>query len=117
MPASPIRKLVPLADDAKARGIHVYHLNIGQPDLPTPQAAIDAIRNIDRSVLEYSPSQGYRSTRAIFLISISPLLTSGISSSKSFLTKPMLLRDTEINAVLLMSFTLLTKTFILSPIA
>ena len=63
MPASPIRKLVPLADDAKARGIHVYHLNIGQPDLPTPQAAIDAIRNIDRQVLEYSPSQGYRSYR------------------------------------------------------
>ena len=63
MPASPIRKLVPLADDAKARGIHVYHLNIGQPDLPTPQAAIDAIRNIDRAVLEYSPSQGYRSYR------------------------------------------------------
>ena len=63
MPASPIRKLVPLADDAKARGIHVYHLNIGQPDLPTPQAAIDAIRNIDRKVLEYSPSQGYRSYR------------------------------------------------------
>ena len=63
MPASPTRKLVPLADDAKARGIHVYHLNIGQPDLPTPQAAIDAIRNIDRKVLEYSPSQGYRSYR------------------------------------------------------
>ena len=63
MPASPIRKLVPLADDAKARGIHVYHLNIGQPDLPTPQAAIDAIRNIDRKVLEYSPSQGYLSYR------------------------------------------------------
>jgi len=63
MPASPIRKLVPLADEAKARGIHVYHLNIGQPDLPTPQAAIDAIRNIDRKVLEYSPSQGYRSYR------------------------------------------------------
>ena len=63
MPASPIRKLVPLADDAKARGIHVYHLNIGQPDLPTPQAAIDAIRNIDRKVLEYSPSQGYKSYR------------------------------------------------------
>ena len=63
MPASPIRKLVPLADEAKARGIHVYHLNIGQPDLPTPQAAIDAIRNIDRKVLEYSPSQGYLSYR------------------------------------------------------
>ena len=64
MPASPIRKLVPLADGAKARGIHVYHLNIGQPDLPTPQAAIDAIRNLDRTVLEYSPSQGYLSYRA-----------------------------------------------------
>ena len=63
MPASPIRKLVPLADAAKARGVHVYHLNIGQPDLPTPQAAIDAIRSIDRKVLEYSPSQGYLSYR------------------------------------------------------
>ena len=63
MPASPIRKLVPLADEAKARGIHVYHLNIGQPDLPTPKAAIDAIRGIDRKVLEYSPSQGYLSYR------------------------------------------------------
>ena len=63
MPASPIRKLVPLADEAKAGGIHVYHLNIGQPDLPTPKAAIDAIRGIDRKVLEYSPSQGYLSYR------------------------------------------------------
>lgn len=49
MPASPIRKLAPLADAAKQRGVHVYHLNIGQPDLPTPQAALDAIRtSIDR---------------------------------------------------------------------
>ena len=63
MPASPIRKLVPLADDAKKRGIHVYHLNIGQPDLPTPKSALDAIRNINREVLEYSPSQGYLSYR------------------------------------------------------
>ena len=63
MPASPIRKLAPLADDAKKRGVHVYHLNIGQPDLPTPKAALDAIRNIDRTVLEYSPSQGYQSYR------------------------------------------------------
>lgn len=63
MPSSPIRKLAPLAEDAKRRGIHVYHLNIGQPDLPTPQAAIDAIRNIDRKILEYSPSAGYRSYR------------------------------------------------------
>ena len=63
MPASPIRKLAPLADDAKKRGVHVYHLNIGQPDLPTPKEALDAIRNIDRTVLEYSPSQGYLSYR------------------------------------------------------
>ena len=63
MPSSPIRKLAPLSDAAKARGIKVYHLNIGQPDLPTPQAAIDAIRNIDRRVLEYSPSAGFRSYR------------------------------------------------------
>ena len=63
MPESPIRKLAPLAEQAKSRGTKVYHLNIGQPDLPTPQVAIDAIRNIDRKVLEYSPSQGYRSYR------------------------------------------------------
>ena len=63
MPASPIRKLTPLADEAKQRGVHIYHLNIGQPDLPTPKAALDAIRNIDRKVLEYSPSQGYQSYR------------------------------------------------------
>ena len=63
MPASPIRKLAPLADAAKQKGIHVYHLNIGQPDLPTPRAALEAIHNIDRKVLEYSPSQGYRSYR------------------------------------------------------
>ena len=43
MPASPIRKLAPLADAAKQRGIHVYHLNIGQPDLPTPRAALDGV--------------------------------------------------------------------------
>ena len=63
MPSSPIRKLAPLAEDAKRRGIKVYHLNIGQPDLPTPQVGIDAIKNIDRKILEYSPSQGYRSYR------------------------------------------------------
>ncbi|WP_042367583.1 pyridoxal phosphate-dependent aminotransferase [Bacteroides neonati] len=63
MPASPIRKLAPLADAAKQRGTHVFHLNIGQPDLPTPQVAIDAIHNIDLKTLEYSPSAGYRSYR------------------------------------------------------
>ncbi|MDE5787407.1 MAG: aminotransferase class I/II-fold pyridoxal phosphate-dependent enzyme, partial [Bacteroidaceae bacterium] len=63
MPESPIRKLAPLAYAAKERGVHVYHLNIGQPDLPTPKSALDAIRNIDRKILEYSPSQGYLSYR------------------------------------------------------
>ena len=63
MPESPIRKLVPLADAAKRRGVKVYHLNIGQPDLETPQQGLDALRNIDRKVLEYSPSDGYRSLR------------------------------------------------------
>ena len=63
MPASPIRKLVPLAEAAKARGTKIYHLNIGQPDLPSPQVALDALRNIDRTILEYSPSDGYRSLR------------------------------------------------------
>ena len=63
MPESPIRKLAPLAAAAKKRGTKVYHLNIGQPDLPTPQAGLDALKHIDRSVLEYSPSQGFRSYR------------------------------------------------------
>ncbi|MFR9651235.1 MAG: pyridoxal phosphate-dependent aminotransferase [Rikenellaceae bacterium] len=63
MPASPIRKLVPLADAAKARGTKVYHLNIGQPDLPTPQEGLDALHTVDRKVLEYSPSDGFLSLR------------------------------------------------------
>lgn len=63
MPSSPIRKLTPLANDAKARGVKVYHLNIGQPDLPTPQKALDALQNVGREVLEYSPSQGFLSLR------------------------------------------------------
>ncbi len=63
MPASPIRKLVPLANKAKERGVKVYQLNIGQPDLPTPQAGLDALKHIDRKVLEYSPSEGLRSLR------------------------------------------------------
>jgi len=63
MPESPIRKLAPLAVEAKRRGIKVYHLNIGQPDLPTPQCGLDALKKIDRTLLEYSPSQGYLSYR------------------------------------------------------
>lgn len=63
MPASPIRRLFPLAEAAKARGVKVYHLNIGQPDLPTPQVGLDALKHIDRKILEYSPSDGIRSLR------------------------------------------------------
>ncbi|MCI9172683.1 pyridoxal phosphate-dependent aminotransferase [uncultured Duncaniella sp.] len=63
MPASPIRRLVPLANAAKARGTKVYHLNIGQPDVPTPPEGLAALKNIDRDVLEYSPSDGLLSLR------------------------------------------------------
>ncbi len=63
MPDSPIRKLGPLADRAKEMGRKVYHLNIGQPDLPTPPEALAAIKSIDRTILEYSPSEGIRSFR------------------------------------------------------
>lgn len=94
MPSSPIRKLAPLAYAAKERGVKVYHLNIGQPDLPTPQVAIDAIKNIDRRVLEYSPSQGYRSYReklvgyyAKFNINLTPddiIITTGGSEAVLF---------------------------------
>lgn len=63
MPASPIRRLVPYAEAAKKKGITVYHLNIGQPDIETPENALEAIRNIDKKVLEYSHSAGYESYR------------------------------------------------------
>ncbi len=63
MPSSPIRKLVPLSDSAKIRGLKVYHLNIGQPDILTPEVALDALKNIDRKILEYSPSEGNKSFR------------------------------------------------------
>ncbi len=63
MPASPIRKLGPLADAAKSRGVKVYHLNICQPDLHSPQVGLDALKKIDRKVLEYSPSGGFLSLR------------------------------------------------------
>lgn len=94
MPSSPIRKLAPLANDAKARGLNVYHLNIGQPDLPTPQVALDSLKTIDRTVLEYSPSPGFLSLREKlaqyyrkFNISLSPdeiIVTSGGSEAVLF---------------------------------
>ena len=94
MPESPIRKLAPLANAAKSKGIKVYHLNIGQPDLPTPQCGLDALKTIDRKVLEYSPSQGYLSYRTKlvdyykkFDIEVTPddiIITSGGSEAVLF---------------------------------
>lgn len=63
MPASPIRKLVPYAEAAKKRGTTVYHLNIGQPDIETPEVALTAIKQMDRKVIEYSHSAGFESYR------------------------------------------------------
>ena len=63
MPASPIRKLVPYSEEAKKKGRKVFHLNIGQPDIPTPEVALNAIRNINLKVLEYSHSAGNESYR------------------------------------------------------
>jgi aspartate aminotransferase len=63
MPASPIRKLVPYAEKAKKEGKIVYHLNIGQPDIETPEVALNAIKNLDRTVIEYSHSAGFESYR------------------------------------------------------
>lgn len=63
MPASPIRKLVPYAEEAKRKGRTVYHLNIGQPDIPTPEVALDALRNIGMNIIEYSHSAGNESYR------------------------------------------------------
>lgn len=63
MPYSPIRKLAPYADAAKRNGVKVYHLNIGQPDIKTPDCALQALKDVDREILEYSPSDGYLSLR------------------------------------------------------
>lgn len=94
MPQSPIRKLAPLATAAKERGVKVYHLNIGQPDLQTPQEGLDVMRNIDRHILEYSPSQGFKSYReklvgyyAKYNINLDPddiIITSGGSEAVLF---------------------------------
>ncbi len=63
MPESPIRKLVPYSEKAKKRGIKVYHLNIGQPDIKTPEVALNAVKNVTIEVLEYSHSAGFESYR------------------------------------------------------
>lgn len=64
VPASPIRKLVPYADKAKERGIRVFHLNIGQPDIPTPEIALEVVRRIQMSVIEYTASAGNHTLRS-----------------------------------------------------
>ena len=94
MPSSPIRKLAKYADAARRNGIKIYQLNIGQPDIPTPECALDAVRNIDRKILEYTPSQGLLSLRtkmvsyyASFGIDLSPdeiIITSGGSEATMF---------------------------------
>ena len=94
MPSSPIRKLARYADEAKRNGIHVYHLNIGQPDIKTPDCAIEAARKLDHEILEYSPSQGHLSLRtklvgyyAQYGINLSPdeiIVTTGGSEAVQF---------------------------------
>jgi aspartate aminotransferase len=94
MPPSPIRKLTPYADAAKKKGLKVYHLNIGQPDIETPPAIIEAVRNANVKVLEYSPSQGFESYRTKLAayyasrdISVTPnqiIVTTGGSEAISF---------------------------------
>lgn len=106
MPASPIRKLVPFAEAAKAKGIKVHHLNIGQPDIETPKAILDAVRNSDFKVLEYSHSAGFASYRnklctyyGRFGITLSPeeiIVTTGGSEAILFAIMSCLDKDEEI---------------------
>ena len=94
MPESPIRKLAKYADTAKRNGVHIYHLNIGQPDIKTPVCAMDALRNFHDEILEYSPSQGIKSLRtkmvgyyAEYGIDLSPdeiIITTGGSEAIMF---------------------------------
>ncbi len=94
MPESPIRKLTPYADEAKRRGIEIYHLNIGQPDIHTPKSIFDAIRNFSSDVLPYGPSQGLLDLRTTiaeyferFSIQVSPdeiFITTGGSEAIVF---------------------------------
>ena len=85
MPASPIRKLVPYADVAKSKGISIFHLNIGQPDIETPDVALKAVKNIDMQVLDYSHSAGLESYRK-GLAEYYNQFTSGITASNIIVT-------------------------------
>ncbi len=106
MPASPIRKLVPYADAAKKRGTKVYHLNIGQPDIETPQLFWDKLKTLDIKVLEYCPSNGFESYRKKFagyynriginVDSSQFIITEGASEALSFGMLSALDNDDEI---------------------
>ena len=106
MPASPIRKLVPYADAAKSRGIKVYHLNIGQPDIQTPQVMLDALKNYDEKVIAYSHSAGYIEYRKVLVdyyksinIDITPdniIVTNGASEAIMFAMQVCMDDDDEI---------------------
>ena len=106
MPESPIRKLVPFAEDAKKRGVKVYQLNIGQPDIETPKIALDAVRNNNIKVLAYSRSEGseqYRSklgnyydTKNINVNSKEIIVTSGASEALLFTFGSIMDKDDEL---------------------
>jgi len=106
MPESPIRKLVPYADAAKKRGVKVYHLNIGQPDLETPKQFWDKLKNLDIKTLEYCPSNGLASYRDKFAayynrigIPVSGsdfMITEGASEALSFAMMSCLDEEDEI---------------------
>ena len=106
MPASPIRKLVPYAESAKKRGVHVIHLNIGQPDIKTPKIALDAVRNHNLEVLEYSMTEGseqyrtklaeYYAKKDIQVSSNDIIVTTGGSEALSFVMGTIMDADDEI---------------------
>ncbi|MBK7093596.1 MAG: pyridoxal phosphate-dependent aminotransferase [Saprospiraceae bacterium] len=106
MPQSPIRKLVPFSETAKAKGIKVYHLNIGQPDIETPESALNAIRNYDQNVIAYSHSAGNISYRKKLVeyykhhnINITPediIITTGASEALLFTLQSILNAGDEI---------------------
>lgn len=106
MPASPIRKLVPYAEEAKKRGTHVIHLNIGQPDIKTPKIALDAVRNHTIEVLAYSMTEGseqyrekianYYSKKNINVSAKDIIVTTGGSEALSFVMGTIMDGDDEI---------------------